>query len=646
MSTSRTGGATRRRLVFLCGLVPVFVAAVLAVYRPPQLARLDDAVYDALTRSIPTKAPHSRVVIVDVDEQSLSAIGQWPWRRDRVGDLIARLRDLGAATIALDIIFAEPDRYGRLENPEESGPGTPDEAFAAMLRGGRVVLGYGFTFDAGRPRNPCVLHPVSLATLHPTDDTGDTPHFRASGAVCSLPMLAEAAGASGFLNAAPDSDGILRRVPLLAELDGHVYPSLALATVARILGARDMTLRVTNVNASSLVIDHRTVPVDGKSNLLVHYRGKKKTFPYLSAGDVLNGRVPPGILRDKIVFVGTTALGTREVVATPLDTLFAGVEVQATVADNLLQQDFISRPALAPTMESLVALVLGTAVVALFASTGIVPGLIGAAVSLGLIWWSALWLLTTRGTFTSPLSPTLGVIFALAVMTLAKFRVERRRAESAGREKTAAQGLMVQTLLSLTEVRDAETGRHSYRTQRYARLLAEQLSSHPLYRDYLTPERIDLLSRLAPLHDIGKVGIPDHILNKPGALTPEELEEMRKHPVLGRDVILKAERRVGVRDDATLAMAKDIVYTHHERWDGTGYPQGLRGEEIPVPGRVMAIVDVYDAAVSRSLYRKPMSHDDAVRFIVRNKGTHFDPAVVEAFESVAPSLHSLSQEPD
>ena len=175
---------------------------------------------------------------------------------------------------------------------------------------------------------------------------------------------------------------------------------------------------------------------------------------------------------------------------------------------------------------------------------------------------------------------------------------------------------MVQALLSLTEVRDAETGRHSRRTQQYARLLAEQLATQPEFRAYLTRERIDLLSSLAPLHDIGKVGVPDHVLNKPGALTPEEHAEMRKHPELGRDVILKAEARVGVRDDATLEMAKDIVYTHHERWDGGGYPQGLRGTAIPVAGRVMAVVDVYDAVHARTLYRQSMSHDDTVEFIV------------------------------
>jgi len=621
--------------VFLCGVGAVIVIAVFAVFPPQLLGRLNNAAYDILLRSARPRPPSGRVVIIDVDERSLSTIGQWPWRRDLIGDLIARLRNMGAATVALDFVFSEADRSGDLA----------DQALAATLREGRVVLGNAMRFD-GVPsgRNACALYPVGPALVHVGDDTGTSPYFHATGVVCNLPTLARAAGASGFMNAAPDADGILRRVPLLMELDGRVYPSLALAATMAATGSRDLVLRISNVNTASLLIDNRVVPVDGRANGLLRYRGRKQTFPYVSAADVMSDRVPAGTLQDKIVFVGTSALGTREVVATPLDTLFVGVEVQATVADNLLQQDFISRTEFGTVLEGLAVLLLGIAVTWLVASTGTFSGLLGSGIGIAAIWYFAGWVLSTTGVFVSPMLPTIGVMAALGVMTLAKFTVERGRADLAGRDKTNAQSLMIQTLLSLTETRDAETGRHSRRTQQYVRLLAEQLSTHPEFKDYLTPEKIDLVSSLAPLHDIGKVGVPDHILNKPGALTPDELVEMQKHPEYGYEVILKAEGRVGVRDDAILAVAKDIVYTHHERWDGTGYPRKLRGTQIPVEGRVMAVVDVYDATTTRTLYRPSMSHDDAVKFIVARQATHFDPAVVQAFVDVAPRFKIVSAE--
>jgi len=635
--------------VFLCGLGAVIVTAAFAVFPPALLGRLDNAAYDILLRSARTRPPAGRVVIVDVDERSLSTIGQWPWRRDLIGDLIARLRGMGAATVALDLVFAEPDRYGDPGGshtpPTANARHTFDEALAATLREGRVVLGYAMRFDdLASEGNECVLHPVAPVILRGGDDTGDAQYFHASGAVCNLPMLAQAAGSSGFMNAAPDGDGILRRAPLLIELDGRVYPSLALAATMAATGSRDLVLRISNVNTASLILDDHAVPVDGRANALLRYRGTKQTFPYLSAADVMSGRVPAGTLQDKIVFVGTTALGTREVVATPLDTLFVGVEVQATIADNLLQHDFISRSQFGTALEGLVVLVLGVALTLLVANTGNLSGVLGSGISIAALWYFAGWVLSTTGVFVSPLLPTIGVMAALAVMTLVKFTVERGRADTAGREKANAQQLMVQTLLSLTETRDAETGRHSRRTQQYVRLLAQQLSTNPEFRDYLTPERIELVSSLAPLHDIGKVGVPDHILNKPGALTPDELVEMQKHPEYGYEVILKAEGRVGVRDDAILAMAKDIVYTHHERWDGTGYPRRLHGPEIPIAGRVMAVVDVYDAITTRTLYRQPMSHDDAVKFIVDRKATHFDPAVIQAFIDVAPRFKIVRAE--
>jgi adenylate cyclase len=629
-----------RRILLLCGLLPTLAAAVLSLMRPTALSNIEYSVYDTLVRWTPARLPSGKVVIVDVDEKSLAALGQWPWRRDVISRLIDALRDRGAATVALDIMFAEGDRY------EGSGR-SPDVVLSESIRRGGVILGYGLLFEPTHeaPR-PCVQHALGLPIVRSPTVHTDDPFFRATSAVCNIPTLTAAATASGFLNAAPDPDGILRRAPLLMQYGDRVYPALSLAAVQSLTDARNLVLRVANVNTTSLGLDGQDVPLDGKSNLLLRYRGGKRTFPYVSAVDVLNGDVPPEQFTDRIVFVGTTALGTREVVATPLDTLFVGVEVQATVADNLLQRDFMYRPEHGVTLETQAVIGLGTVTALVVARFGLVWGAIVAISFVVAAWTGARSLLATDGAYFSPLYPSIGLLGGLAAMTVAAFAVERRRADRAGEETAKSHRLMVQTLLSLTGIRDLETGRHSKRTQKYTRVIAEELSKHPSYRDYLTPERIELLASLAPLHDIGKVGVPDRVLNKPGHLTPEELAEMRRHPRYGRDVIENAERAAGVKDDVALSIAKDIVYTHHEWWDGSGYPEGLSGTAIPIPGRVMAVVDVYDAIITRRLYQTPMSNDEAIAHIVQSRGTHFDPAVVDAFVNVAPRLHLLSQEPE
>ena len=625
-----------RRLVLVCGVLPAIVVALLSLYRPAFLERLEYASYDALLRAARTRPPSGDVVIVDVDERSLSAVGQWPWRRDLVGNLVTRIRDLGAASIALDIVFAESDRYAG------AGAAT-DQAMADALRPGRVVLGYALTFDDTSTRSSaCVQHPLGLAVVRRDDPRAPDPFFKATGVVCSLPVLTEAAGASGFLNAAPDPDGLLRRVPLLATFDGHVYPALGLAAVLSAKRAHEVSLRVSNVNSATLWFGTQSVPLDGKSNMRLRYRGARGSFRYVSAADVLSGTVAADVLRDKIVFIGTTALGTREVVSTPIDTLFAGVEVQASVADNLVQQDYIRRPDYAAVGETLGVLIVGLIASLLVARFGLAWGGATVAAYLAAVWAGAATLMSGSSVFVSPLYPTLGLIASLGSIAGGRFALERHRADQAGQDKIISQRLMVQTLLSLTEVRDRETGRHSRRTQQYARVLATQLATHPDFRPYLTPERIDLLSSLAPLHDIGKVGVPDRLLNKAGILTAEETIEMRKHPRHGRDVIVHAERDAGTSDDVILAMAKDIVYTHHEKWDGSGYPEGLSGRAIPIAGRLMALVDVYDAVTTRRAYRDPMSHEEAVTFILAGRGTHFDPAVVDAFMQVSPIVRQLS----
>ncbi len=210
------------------------------------------------------------------------------------------------------------------------------------------------------------------------------------------------------------------------------------------------------------------------------------------------------------------------------------------------------------------------------------------------------------------------------------------------REVAAVQDATIMALASLAETRDNETGGHIRRTQHYVRALAMALRTHPRFSDFLTDEVIELLFKSAPLHDIGKVGIPDAILLKPGKLTPEEFDIMKTHTTLGRDALLVAERQLN-GSDSFLRFAREIACSHQEKWDGSGYPEGLAGEAIPVSARLMALADVYDALISRRVYKPPFPHDKAVGMIIEGSGSHFDPDMVDAFALIADEFLSISQ---
>ena len=194
---------------------------------------------------------------------------------------------------------------------------------------------------------------------------------------------------------------------------------------------------------------------------------------------------------------------------------------------------------------------------------------------------------------------------------------------------------------SLAEARDPETGNHIRRTQRYIKILALHMKDSPKYRDFLTPENITSLYKSAPLHDIGKVGVPDHILLKPGKLTKEEFDEMKKHTTYGRDAIVAAEQTISTADNF-LVFAKEIAYAHQEKWDGSGYPEGLKGESIPISARLMAVADVYDSLISRRVYKPAFSHEKAVSIILEGKGNHFDPDMVDAFMEILDEFNKIA----
>ncbi len=191
----------------------------------------------------------------------------------------------------------------------------------------------------------------------------------------------------------------------------------------------------------------------------------------------------------------------------------------------------------------------------------------------------------------------------------------------------------IRVLVSLAEFRDECTGNHIRRTQNYVRLLADHLSQQDRDRAFLTAENIDLIAKASPLHDIGKIAIPDHLLLKPGKHTPEEFELMKTHSIKGESMLNTTRREMG-DDNPMLVFATQIARSHHERWDGSGYPDGLSGEAIPLPARLMALADVYDALRSRRPYKQPFNHAEAAVLIKQESGRHFDPALVDAFCSL------------
>lgn len=252
---------------------------------------------------------------------------------------------------------------------------------------------------------------------------------------------------------------------------------------------------------------------------------------------------------------------------------------------------------------------------------------------------------------TKPIRPA---ILLARVQTQLELKVSRDRLQDQNQwleneikhrmtENELIKDVTLYALASVAEARDQETGYHLHRTQTYLILLMEQLKDHPRFREELTEQGRQLIAKAAPLHDIGKVGIPDEILLKPARLTPEEFEVMKTHSKIGGDALAKATQRVleSHPDDqedaesrgslAFLEIAQQIALYHHERWDGNGYPEQLVGEAIPLAARLMALVDVFDALSCKRPYKQPFPMDETIAIIREERGRQFDPDVVDAF---------------
>ena len=441
MVTTLDGDRTSYRYLVAWGLIASFLVAGLYLYRPSLLAYLDLRAYDVLLQSAHRFQTSGRVVIVNLDERSLARFGRWPWPRSRLAQLVEKIGALGAASVGIDMIFAEPDETPpslakqpstTLAKEPRGGPGalTPnDAALAAVLGRGVFVLGYQMRFGAEREEGrSCVLHPIPVVSLQEPGARGQPALFQASATLCSLPGLGKAASGSGFSNVTIDADGIVRRMPLIIAREGLVYPSLGLATLIPALGLRHFVLRATRGGTESLALEDIIVPLDPKGGVLLHFRGEKQTFPYISAADVLEDRVAEGEFRDRIVFLGTSAAGLGDSVATPLDTTFPAVEVHATVADSILRRDFIRRSPAAPAIELALVMAAGPIAALIAPVAGVAWGGVMLVAAAGGLWIATGWLMGSTGLFISPVFPGVALAFSFIAITLASFFLERGRA--------------------------------------------------------------------------------------------------------------------------------------------------------------------------------------------------------------------------
>ncbi len=637
----------RVQFIFFYGFLFSLFLSLLYVYEPTLLNFFNNKIYDLLLRASCSDWTSNEPVVVDIDEKSLSQFGQWPWPRYKIALLLDKIRQLGAQSISLDMMFPDSDRTSldRIKkeifrdlkiNFEYRGlPQTladNDKILANTLSKGTFVLGYKFLVDEENSSDHCHLHPLNTAFLRTQDMPGDlNPFFKASGIVCNLKLLSRAATSSGFFNATPDRDGILRRVPLIIKHENKFYPSLSLATLMQTSGIKQVLLRFTG-SSYSVHLGNTVIPLDSYGNVMVRFPCKSKTFHYISALDILSDRVPKEKIQGKIVFLGTSASGLRELKATPVDPVFPGVEVHATITDNILKSDFISRPKWVPGLELSLVVLCGVISTLLLAWTRARRSLLFLVIGAISMWQGSAWALQTNGIFVSPLFPIITLVSNFSLLTLIKFSREEKKVKERTKQLLLTQDVTIESMAVVAEYRHPETGGHIKRTRNYVRVLAEHLKGHSKFRDFLDDETIDLLYKSAPLHDIGKVGVPDSILLKNGKLTEEEYKEMKKHTIYGRDAIMTAEKKIG--NNSFLRVACEIAYTHHERWDGSGYPQCLKGHEIPISGRLMAVADVYDAMICKRVYQAPLTHKKAKQIILEGKGKSFDPDIVDAFREL------------
>lgn len=432
--------------ILVSGLAITLLTAGIFIFKPAYLNILEYKLYDAFFQKVYSKKTTGSVAIVDIDEYSLEKFGQWPWPRYRVALLLQKINMAGALAVGVDILFAEPDgtspvvlqrSLNRDLHIDVQFSGIPeglldnDQLFANVLQKGPYVLGYSFTFESNDSKAITML-PRALNALEikaPGAIKAYNYCFEAANLIPPLPVFLQSITHSGFMNTLTDKDGVLRRTPLFIAWDQKLYPQLSLATLLSAFKDKipDPVIKVTRGGIESIKIGDTIIPLESNGAMLLNYRGPGNTFPYISAGKILEDKISKKELQGKIIFLGTSAAGLKDIRVSPLDQVFPGVEVHATVADNILSNDFIHRPDWTPGLELVCILLWGII-------TTIMIGWANAFLTLPITfilgisaWYGGLWTLDKLNIWVSPFFPVVVLILNFSILNMQKFWISEKK---------------------------------------------------------------------------------------------------------------------------------------------------------------------------------------------------------------------------
>ena len=624
--------------------------------------------FDNYQRMSPRVRENSPVTIVEIDEASLTTLGQWPWPRNRMASLVKAINAYSPAAIGLDMYMPEPDAtspqpwaaelpaiYRDLAREITRLP-SHDRLLADELRAAPTVLGAaGFDFDTFNTA-------TGLRTVPMLTSGGDPLHFVRyfPYVLASIPELQQAAKGQAVLSVSTD-DAVVRRMPLVLSVGEQLVPSLAMEMLRVATDDPAIRVHVGERGIESVAVADLSVPTQRQGDVWLHFaKLQGSASRQISAADVLAGNVDSDALAGKLVLVGLTGAGLTDQRLTPLGELVPGIEIQAQLLESFFDGRFLIRPWWMKLIELALLFTLGTVMIVVVplsrgrfakvittiprATTWIVMAMNVSFVLIGYAVFHHTGLLFDAAALFVGFSTVLASLVSSLMVELSKENERLAAEQQRLRDAAHLVGGEIKRLLQADG--SAEETQAMERVAGWVRLLGRAVARHPEFAGQLSDEVLDILPRIVALRDLGMVPIAGHATEANGDLSDADRELMRKHPKVGGMAVDVAAKILGSEHSDTsianlLACTREVAEGHHERWDGKGYPAGLAGEAVPLSARIAGMVDAYEAMVSSRPYRVALSHDEALAVIARASGTQFDPRIAAIFAEVGEEIRAL-----